>query len=179
MHICVWLCVCFLYVQRRGHACSLLLVIALDIHTRGVQVHTWLPAFVCVCVCVVQTRFMFVWAHALQTVRLCSCFLRINNAIQPYYQSAEQTDTDCAQGTRSQTKHIWNSISESSYTCRMTRVFQSFWAKMAMLDLNQSIWRALWEGGHLSSYRSNCNWNSWQASPGWSNESHGKAYREA
>lgn len=81
-----------------------------------------------------------------------------------------------------------NSISESTYTHRTTQVRQSFWAKMATLDLNQSIWRALWEregGGdsprsrHLSSYRSNSKWNSWLASPGCNNELSGKAHWEA
>lgn len=44
-------------------------------------------------------------------------------------------------------KHTRNSVSESTYACRMTRVRQTFWAKMATLDLNQSIWRTLWGSG--------------------------------
>lgn len=110
----------------------------------------------CLHLCAKQMRFVFVWtctsecvcAYAYIWVGLCLCFLRINNAIQPYYESAEQTDTHCTQHTRSQTKHP--GISESTYTCRMTRVRQSFWAKMATLDLNRSIRRALWDGGGRS-----------------------------
>lgn len=180
VYVCVCLSVCFIYIARRGHACSFLLVIALDMHTRG-WAHTWPPAFVCVCSaheihdCVSACTPESASVHAYIWVSLCSCFLRINNAIQPDYESAEQTDTDCAHGTRSQIKHMWNSVSDSTFRCRMTQECQSFGAKMATLDLNQSIGSVLWEAGGVVAWAATAP----TATVGWNNDLYDKPHREA
>lgn len=150
------------------------------------HIHKRISTHLTACISVYRID-MCLCVHAYVCVHLCSCVPRINNAIQPYYESTEQTDTDWMQRTRSQTKHAQNSVSESTYACRITRVNQSFWAKMATPDLNYSMRSVLWEGGaghqlhsqHLSSYLSNGKWNSLLASTGCSIESPGKPYWEA
>lgn len=116
--ICVW----FLYLQRRGHTCSFLQLIALDIHTRG-QAHSWLRLWV-------QVGFPWVWAHAHAyiRVRVCSCFLRINNAIQPYYETTEQTDTDAHSPTKHVKLHLWF-ISHTPNNASMSKLYGPRWLR--------------------------------------------------
>lgn len=68
------------------------------------HIHKRISTHLTACICAYRVD-VYVCVHAYVCVHLCSCFLRINNAIQPYYESTEQTDTDWMQRTRSQTKH--------------------------------------------------------------------------
>ena len=194
--VCVCVSVCVLYVQTEegqymffpANDCPWHTHKRISTHLTGCicgqcrrELCVCVCVFVCVCVCV----HACVCARASARELLCSCVLRINNAIQPHHESAREADTDRTQRTCAQTKTPRNSDSPS--TRRATRVRQTVWAKTVTPDLNHCTCRGLLGGGggwgllsqHLSSYRSNSKWNSWLVSPGCNNESPGQANWEA
>lgn len=172
LHICV--CVC-IFCMHRGGVMHVLLCQWLPLTYTQENKHTPDCLHLCVSVCV--------WV----CVHLCSCFLRINNAIQPYYESAEQTDTDCTVRTHSQTKHKRNSVAESTYARTWHKCVRLFGPRWRCLTSIAPYGEHCGEEGggdspdrqHLSSYRSNSKGSSWLASPGCNNELPGKANWEA
>ena len=119
---CVCLCVCVcVFSTYRGGAMHVLSCQWLPLTHTQEDKHTPDGLHLCArgrwdsCVCVYTHFRLDVCVHAYIWARPCLCFLRINNAIQTYYESAEQTDTDCAQRTCSQTKthtelHLWINV---------------------------------------------------------------------
>lgn len=84
-----------------------------------------------VCVSAAQARIPSVLMHTCACMRawmwvcLRSCYPGINNSIQPYYEWAEQSDTDCEQGAdiRRQ-KHMRSYVSASTLHVRAAKVFR-------------------------------------------------------
>lgn len=115
MCVCACMCLCvrlyvWVFATYRGGAMHVLSCQWLPLTYTQEDKHTPDCLHLCArgrwdsCVCVYTHFRLDVCVRAYIRARLCLCFLRINNAIRTDYESAEQTDTDCAQRTCSQTK---------------------------------------------------------------------------